>query len=186
MERYLCEVITIVEPAKKIVQAAAIDAIRKKNKVTYTEIAESIGVHRSHIQKVSKCVRPLSEDKFTLLCNIWQIDVTEITKQMELDDMQVLRWKTLKRIIEARKINLAELSESTGISILDLNLIMRGKKELSDEHVRIISGVLDIDAHIIKEGQVAIIFELIRKGLWYIHTEPSAIDAVMSYIEQEI
>lgn len=42
--------------SRKLLQSAVMERIKKQNGVTYGEIAESIGVHSTHIQKVSKVV----------------------------------------------------------------------------------------------------------------------------------
>ena len=172
--------------SRKILHATVVDYLKKKHKLNYSQIGESIGVHRSHIQKVSKCKSPLSEKKFDLLCKVWNVDTTEITKRMELDNLEVLRWKTLKKMIKAKEVNLVELSMQTGISVLELNLILQDKKELTDEYVQKISEFLDIDSQIISEGQIALVMELVKKSLSYIHIEPTAVEAVISFIEMQI
>lgn len=72
----------MVEVARKIVQSAVIEYIKKHHKSNYSKIAESIGVHRSHIQKVARGICPLSEKKFNLICQIWNVDVEAIIKGM--------------------------------------------------------------------------------------------------------
>lgn len=176
----------MVETARRVVQAAVIDTIKKVHKVNYSKLAESLGVHRSHIQKVANGTNALSDKKFELLCKMWNIDVDEVTKSMELDNIQVLRWKTLKKLIEIRKIDLEDIHVKTGISLFELNLIMQGKKALPDEHVQTVSEILDIDSYIITEGRIAIIIELITKGLWSINVDKSAIEAILTFLDYQI
>lgn len=176
----------MVEAARKMVQAAVIDTIKKKHKVNYAKIGESVDVHRSHIQKVANGSSALSDKRFELLCKTWDIDVNEITRTMELDNLQLLRWKTLKKIIEIRKIDLNDLHLQTGISPFELNHIMQGKKDLPDEYVDIISKVLDVDSYIVGEGRIAILLEMITKGLWSINVDRSAIEAVITFLESQI
>jgi transcriptional regulator with XRE-family HTH domain len=172
--------------ARQWIQGAVIETIKKKNGVTYGEIAESIGVHPTHIQKVSKCVRLMSEEKLRMLCERWSINLAEIENQMNFDDAEHLRWKTLTMLIKARKVDFEFLSHKTGISILDFNQVERGKRQFTQEEVQTIAGVLDVDAQIVEEGSLALICEMIEKGLQYIHFQPSAIEAILKFIEVEI
>ena len=171
---------------REIVQAAVIDTIKRKHNVTYTDIANSIEVHRSHIQKVSKCVRPLSEEKFQQLCKTWHIDIQESLKRMELDEQHAVRWKTVKKLLESRNLNLYDLHLQTGINYLDLTLMMQGKKELSDEHCELIAKILDVNSKTITDQHVSIVFELIQKGLWSLHIEQAAIEAVLKFVEIQL
>lgn len=92
----------------------------------------------------------------------------------------------MKKIIEIRKVDLTELHLKTGISPFDLNHIMQGKKDLSADYVEIISEVIDIDSYIIDEGRIAIVLEMITKGLWSINVDQSAIEAVLTFLESQI
>lgn len=176
----------MVDSAKKILQASVVEYIKRRHNRNYSQIAESINVHSSHIQKVSKGFRLLSKDKFDLLCERWTVDVDKLMQQMELDDQEYLKRESLLRMIKARKVNLEELSKKTGISILDLNHIERGKRSPTEKEIQKIAKVLDVEAQIIDEGLVAIVFEQIKKGLEFIHIEPSAIDAIIKFVEEEL
>lgn len=174
------------EVSRKLLQSAVIERIKKKYDVTYIEIAESIGVHSTHIQKVSKCDRLMSEDKFTALCQRWSIDVTDVEKILKLENEQYLQWKTLTMLVKARKVSVEMLACETGISILKFNQVERGKRQFSYEEVEAIAKVFDIDSQIISEGTVALVCELVARELQYIHLEPSVIEAILKYIEMEI
>ncbi|MCK4261083.1 MAG: helix-turn-helix transcriptional regulator [Halanaerobiales bacterium] len=176
----------MVSSAKKILQAAVIDSLKKENKVTYRKIAESIDVHNSTIQKVSKGLRLLSQEKFNLLCKTWNINLSGIVEILELNDLKKLQRKSLLKILKAREVDLESLSAKTGISILDLNHIEREKRQPTDKEILKICEVLDIESHIITEGILALVFEIIEKGLKYIYMEPSAIEAVIKFLEAEI
>ncbi len=172
--------------ARKLIQSAVIDSIRKHEQKTYEEIGDSIGLHRSHIQKVSKGVRQLSEEKFNELCQRWKINLTDMIHQVKLDDAQYLKRKTLLMLIKAREISLEQLSKSTGISLLDLNQIQRERRHPTSEEIEILAEVLEVDSNIIEEGAVAVVFQLIEKSLNYLHVDPSAIDAVIKFLEREV
>lgn len=174
------------ELARKWIQGAVIETIKKKNGVTYGEIAQSIGVHATHIQKVSKCIRLMSEEKFALLCEHWGVELAEIENQMNFEATEHLRWKTLTMLIKARKVDFEFLSRKTGISILDFNQVERGKRQFTKEEVQNIAKVLDVDSQIVEEGSLALICEIVEKGLQYIHFQPSAIEAILKFIEMEI
>lgn len=176
----------MVGPARKVVQSAVIDAIRKRHGVTYAEVGESIGVHLTHVQKVAKGERLLKEEKFKLLCEKWGMDIEDVTNQVALDDMEYLRWKTLMKLMEAREVDLRELSRRTGISILVLNKIERRRYYPTVEELKKISEVLEIDAQIIDEGRIVIALELIEKVLGSLHIPPTAVQAVIEFVESEI
>ena len=171
---------------RKIIQASVIETIKKKHQVSNTDIANSIKVHRSHIQKVAKCIRPLSEEKFKHLCKIWNVNITESIKRMELDEVHFSRWKTISSLLESRKLNVFDLHLQTGIKYLDLSLIAQGKKDLSDEDAIKIAKVLDVDSRVITDEQIVIGFSIIRKVLESLHVEQFAIDSVLKYVEAQI
>lgn len=176
----------MVESARKLIQSAVIDAIRRKGGVTYAEIGESIGVHLTHVQKVAKGARLLKEEKFRQLCERWGVDIDDITRRVKLDDMEYLRWKTLMKLMEAREVDLRELSRKTGISILVLNKIERRRYYPTAGELKKIAEVLEIDAQIIDEGRIVIALELIEKVLGSLHIPPTAVQAVIDFVESEI
>ena len=176
----------MIKAAHKVVQATVIDSIRKRHKLKYRQIAESIGVHTSTIQKVSKGIRLLKKEKFDQLCKAWNVKIPDIINQINLDDKEYLRRKTLLMLMKARKVDMRELSEQIGISILDLFHIQRERREPTSEEIRLISNALDIDSKIIEEGMIAIGMEFLEKILYFLNLEPYAIEAVIQFVEGEI
>lgn len=174
----------MVKAARKLIQTAVIQHIKKQYQVTNQEIADSIGVHMSHIQKASKGVRLLSDRKLNQLCEQWDIDFKDFLKRLELDDEEYLRRKTLIMLLQNEDI--PALSEKTGISPLDLYQMQREKLDPTAEQVEQIAKALEIDSKIIREGLVAIVFEFIDKGLDLIHVNPEAIKALKAFLMKEI
>jgi DNA-binding Xre family transcriptional regulator len=153
--------IFMVKPAQKIIQQAVIEHIKKTNKVTNQELADSVQVHMSHVQKVSKGDRLLSNEKFDQLCEYWKIDIHDILSQLQLNDTNLLRRKTLVKLLNARKVNVQKLSKETGIPIMLLNQIQRGKKDATDQEIEKIAKVIHIDPRLIHEGRIAIVLDII-------------------------
>ena len=176
----------MVKPAKKIIQSAVVKTLKNRNNLTNLELAQSIDVHRTHIQKVSRGKRLLSDRKFEELCGIWDVDLDDVINRLELDNQNYLRRKTLLRLMQINNYDLKDLSEITGIKMLKLNQIERGKRQPNLEEVKKLSKALNVDEQIIDEGNLAIALEMIKKSLEYMYIEPSAIEAVMDFIDHEL
>lgn len=176
----------MIEPAKKIVHSAVVEGIKRTNNVTYVEMAKSIQVHPSYIQKVSKGLKTLSQAKFDQLCERWDVKIDDLIEQIRLEERDVLRRKTLIKIMNARKIDINTLPEQTGISFIDLSQIERGFREITDEELERIAAALGLDSLMLKEGRVAIALALIEIAMDSIYVHPSAKNAVLKYIEAEL
>lgn len=173
-------------PAQRIIQSAVIDMIKKRHKLKYCQIAEKLGVHNSHIQKVSKGERLLSEKKFAELCEIWHVDVGDLSKKLELDEQEYQRLKTIEKLLEIRQLDIKDLSAKTGISVLKLHQIEERRQNLTSEEARKIAAFFDVDAAIISEDRIAATFAMVEKLLEYIYISPSSIEAVMDFLELEL
>lgn len=172
--------------ARSIIQTAVVEQIKKRHQVTNQEIADSIGVHMSHIQKVSKGVRTLSDFKLDELCAYWKINLKDLVDRMTFNDTDYYRRKTIVMVLNARQIEYAEISKATGITPIDLNQLQRTAKSLSDEEMEKLADYLQIDSEILTEGLIALVFEMMEQGLNRIHMPPAMIKAGMEFFMQGI
>lgn len=171
---------------KNIVQSSVVESIKLKHCLTNAELADSIGVHPSHIQKVSRQVRTLTKNKFDLLCSRWNVNISDIEQKLQLDQDEYLQQKAIVKFMRARQIDLKELSDRSGISTLDLNYILRGKRAPTKEEVKKVADVFQVDVGVIEEWRVEIVIKIIRTCLEAILFEPSSIQAVIDFIEMDI
>ncbi len=164
--------------------AVALKSLQNSRDLTNEEIAELLGISASYVSLLINQKRNMSQKLFHKFCEVFNYSVQTFldedgNKRIEIAD-------SLTELLRMKQLELVDVSEMTGISILDLSQIQRGKLEPTEEHIKILSRALNVKPEVLEEGKILREMETIRRSLNALNINKDAIKDVMSFIEREI
>lgn len=164
--------------------SAHVQALQSKLNLTNDQFGESIGVSGSYISLIKNGKREMSKDLFDKFCLTYNFDPKSFLTNAEEKSFEVA--DTLNDLMRIRKISLEEISDLTGIPLLDLSQIARGKLAPTPEHMKVIAKAFGMKPEYIENGSIRQGLAFVQKGLELLPLPQETIDYFLKALEREL
>lgn len=149
------------------------------------DIADDLGVSAPFISQVLNYKKNLSSDNLRLLCIKYNIDPISLLATQNKDSSAPIG-RAISSIRRIRGLGKNDVSKQTGISILDLDHIERGKIIPTHAQLDKLSKVLNIRIELLEHGRIVQGFQNVKKELEAMGYCQEAIDSIIQYMEREL
>ncbi|AZR74507.1 hypothetical protein BBF96_14600 [Anoxybacter fermentans] len=163
-----------------------IQKIQTDYDLTNDKLGEMLGVSGSYISQIKNLKRGVRPDTIKKISELFDIPIERFLPNSKEESSPISIGKTILKLRRMKNLTPDELSDKTGISILDLSQIEREKLIPTKEQLQLISKALGIDVDLIKNGDIIREFENVRSSLERLGFSKDAIEAVMRFMEREL
>lgn len=164
--------------------AAHLESIQRHSDLTNDEMGDTLGVSGSYVSLLKRGERKMSEKLFDRFCEVYNLDPNSFYCNKSETTTNVS--DSISEIMRIKKLELEDLSDVTGISVLELSQIVRGKMNPTDDHIKILSRAFDLKPEILEQGRVCRAFTTIRRELESLNFSKKVIEDYMKALEREI
>ncbi|AZR74510.1 hypothetical protein BBF96_14615 [Anoxybacter fermentans] len=158
--------------------------IQKKNNLTNDKLGKILGVSGSYISQIKNLKRGVRPETIKKISETFNIPMEEFLYEKNIPSLSL--GKTIRKLRRMKKLSPDELSDKTGITILEISQIERDILKPTEKQLQLISKALGIDVELIKNGNIIKEFEKVRTSLEKLGFSEEAIKAIMCFMEREL